>query len=170
MLQMREISFEYRFSASLALVALVLSLATGVMAGNSMAQAMLKSVILGFVFLGIGYIAMFVLKRYVPEIYESLNAPSGRADDLRGVPDAVSVDGAAGDEAEGPADVKKPEKLDEAELTSGFAPFKEDSFDKYSTKPEKGGLGKHLFEEKKIKYEPKIMAEAIRTMMSRDRE
>ena len=39
-----------------------------------------------------------------------------------------------------------------------------------ASKTDEGKLGKHFFEQKNIRYEPKIMAEAIRTMIARDKE
>ena len=43
--------------------------------------------------------------------------------------------------------------------------------DDHSGNTEESKMGKHiLVEEKRVKYEPKIVAEAIRTMISRDND
>ncbi len=184
MINMNEISLELRFSAVLGIIALVLSFLVGVIAGNSAGQVVLKTLSFTVVFLAIGYLAAFVIRKYVPEMYDYLSSPpqislDKSAGDAKAMPGPISVTASEGDEEESLADegieeamaVKKPGKPDEEELSGGFVPFNQSSFDAYSTeKTEKGDLGKHLFEERKIKYEPKIMAEAIRTMMSRDKE
>jgi len=178
-----EIGFDVKFSAVMGFIAMILSFFTGIIAGNSPGQVLLRTAVLTIVFLAIGYLAMFIIRRYVPEIYEYLSSslPGNRdrmSGDLKDIPGSISLE-TPGEEIEGSAaanegsgtGIKKPEKLDEEELSGGFVPFKDNTFDTYSTvKPGKADLGKHLLEEKRIKYEPKIMAEAIRTMMSRDKE
>jgi hypothetical protein len=178
----RELGFEYIFSAILGLTALLASSVMGAAAGVGLGHVAVRSLISTIVFFATGYAAVFVVKKYVPEMYEYLNSSlrigarrdrdnagenynAGNGDAVSGEPGAPEEGietGSISDEGLTP---------NEADGTGGFVPLKDSSLPRYTTaKPEKGNLGKHLFEQRKMRYEPKIMAEAIRTMMSRDRE
>ena len=173
-----DIQLEYRSGALFGIVALLLSLTAGIVAGNGAGHVIGRSFILMLVFAALGYIAIYVFRKYVPEVYEMLKAMSDRRlgdEELKELPDEdrpPTTDGISAEEA-------TPDSGAETEAVAGgtpartdsFVPLQEGDFTTYSSaKPERGKLGKHFFEQKDIRYEPKIMAEAIRTMIARDKE
>jgi hypothetical protein len=180
--RMDEIGFEYRFSIGMGAVALVLSLLAGIAAGNSMGGVLMRSVVFTAVFAAVGFGVVFVVRKYVPEFYEfitSMRASATAGAEMPKVSVAAERDGMA----PGPAlaqdrdlpdaDIKESLHGEEAAggKAGGFTPFKQSDFTTMSSvRLNEGKLGKHLLEEKIVKYEPKIMAEAIRTMMGRDKE
>lgn len=185
LLQLGEISREFKSSALFGALAFVLSLTIGLFAGNSLGQIAFRSFLLTLVFAALGYGAVYVLRRFVPEVFELLDSqavPAGGEEgaELPGLekisgdeaPREAGAGDAAGESGEKPSvEASKAEPIDEATMTEGFTPFKQSDFTNLSTaQPEKGKLGKHLFEAKKMKFEPKIMAEAVRTMMGRDKD
>lgn len=186
MTNMNALNLEYRWGIIFGILALVLSSLLGVLTGNSLAQILLRSLILSFVFVAVGSGAVMVIKKYVPEVYELLTSASqsSRSTDSNELP---SIGGALPGNAANVAgeqikeDLKEnlspktePEKMENPaaeEPSDGFVPLKEEDYKTYSTaKVEEGKLGKHILTDKKLKYEPKIVAEAIRTMMGKDKE
>ncbi|MCU0844475.1 MAG: hypothetical protein MUC76_06055 [Spirochaetes bacterium] len=178
MMNIGDIELEYRSGALFGIVALLLSLTAGIAAGNGAGQVVGRSLVLMLVFAALGYIAIYVFRKYVPEVYEVLKAMPGlrvSEEGLKELPDEdrpATTDGISAEEA-------TPDSGTEAETASGvtpartdaFVPLQESDFTAYSSaRPEQGKLGKHFFEQKNIRYEPKIMAEAIRTMIARDKE
>ncbi|HSV97189.1 MAG TPA: hypothetical protein VLM75_09665 [Spirochaetota bacterium] len=178
MVNMGDIQLEYRSGALFGIVALVLSVTAGIVAGNGAGHILGRSLVLMLVFAALGYIAIYVFRKYVPEVYEMLKAMSGRQvsdeglKELPGEDRRIPADGASAEEA-------APDSGNEANAaawgeparTDAFVPLQESDFVAYSSaKPEQGKLGKHFFERKNIRYEPKIMADAIRTMIARDKE
>lgn len=178
MMNMGDIQLEYRSGALFGVVALVLSVLAGAFAGNGAGHVIGRSLVLMFVFAALGYIAIYVIRKYVPEVFEALTAMSGNRVDDEGLKELPPEDRPS-PVAEASADLAQADDGTEAGAGNGaaparpeaFVPFQEGDFTAYSSaKPEQGKLGKHFFEQKNIKYEPKIMAEAIRTMIARDKE
>lgn len=174
MMNMGDIQLEYRSGALFGIVALVLSVLAGAFAGNGAGHVIGRSLVLMFVFAALGYIAIYVIRKYVPEVFEALTAMSGNQVGDEGLKELPAEDRPS-PVAEAPADIARPDDGTEAGAAparpEAFVPFQEGDFTAYSSaKPEQGKLGKHFFEQKNIKYEPKIMAEAIRTMIARDKE
>lgn len=185
-MNIRELHFEYQAGILLAAAALILSLLMGLAAGNSFGQAFVRSVGLAVFFAAVGFGAVIVIKNFVPEIYELIShGVSQGAGDAAGEMEmnTISKDweetgGGMGDEKPSIGDSgvgtganAEFAQAEKSALPDEFIPFKESDFSSYSSADPSGAkLGKHLFEEKKIKYEPKIMAEAIRTMMSKDKD
>ncbi len=184
MMQMSELSLEFKSSALFGALAFLLSLTIGLFAGNSVGQIAFRTFLLTAVFTAIGYGAIYVLRRFVPEVFELLGSQSAPAGEEEGAelpelgkdsgeetPGEAAAESAGEDEAAPAAEGKTAEPIDEAAMSEGFTPFKQGDFATYATaQPEKGKMGKHILEAKKMKFEPKIMAEAVRTMMSRDKD
>ncbi|MBP7584164.1 MAG: hypothetical protein KBA61_09040 [Spirochaetes bacterium] len=164
---MTGISAEVKSAAVFALAALVLSLITGIAAGNNLANALVTSVILTLVFAAIGYGAVVVLRRFVPELIEALGNASRGAGEF----EDVSVAQEAGAAAERAVDAGQelPERKSDEKLEKEFTPFGKGDFKNLGSTTGDGKLGTHFVKEQKtVKYEPKIIAEAIRTMIRRD--
>lgn len=164
---MTGLSAELKCAAVFAVAALVLSFVTGIASGNNLANALVTSVILTLVFAAIGYGAVVVLRRFVPEIIEALGGASrgtGEFDDVR-----VSPEESAAAERSAEEGQETPERKSDDTLEKEFAPFGKGDFKNLGSTTGDGKLGTHFVKEQKtVKYEPKIIAEAIRTMIRRD--
>ncbi len=195
-MQLSGVKPEFKVSAFFGALALLFSFMTSLFAGNRFSHVAVTSCVLAAVFAAIGYGIMYVLKRYVPEIYEALAGIGGFSIGRRVAPEEmvkVNIEPQAGaeplrEEAAGaPAEPAAEEPRDEeprdegipeppaaevrkADTSAAFVPLKETDFSRVSAQAQEGKLGKHIIEEKKIRYEPKIMAEAIRTMIGRDKD
>lgn len=162
-------TIELKSAALFGIIALVLSFITGIAAGNSLGYALFKSFIITLVFGAIGYGAVVVLRRFVPELIEILGPAPAQDDGTEAVLPSAEP-GTGGDQA-GPENPGEKEKKPDAGLEKEFEPLKSGDFKSYSSvaAPEDGKMGKHFVSEQKtVKYEPKIIAEAIRTMIRRD--
>ncbi|TAL39460.1 MAG: hypothetical protein EPN93_01480 [Spirochaetes bacterium] len=190
-MQLSGIKPEHKVGAVFGVLALVFSFITSLLAGNRFAHAAVMSLVLAAVFAGIGFGVIEVLRRFVPELYEAL---SGLGLSRQGAPEemvAVSLEGKENAEASEPAVERvssaavesdpeeaagesypgpQPVEAQKADTSAAFVPLKEKDFARVGAQAQEGKLGKHILEEKKIRYEPKIIAEAIRTMISRDKE
>lgn len=174
----RELGPEVKAAAFFGVGSLFLSLVIGLAAGNTFGNAFLTSFVMALVFSILGYAAVTVVKRFVPELFEVFaGASAPGSGDFQGeapvAPERADSRPAGGDSGYDGEPAESEEK--EAELKTGidFEPVDSASYARYSSKPEMGDgkLGKHIVvNQKKVKYEPKIVAEAIRTMMKRDNE
>jgi hypothetical protein len=182
MISIRSISLWYKTAAVFSLLALVLSLITGFIAGIRWEVVLLRSAILMLVFAGIGFGASAILRKFVPEVYQLLSSLAGEGQAAgSGEPDigmeevGAEMAGAgesapAYDDASGVVPPEAP--------AGDFAELEKEGLAHYSTASgetavhtRSGKLGKHILEKEKMaKYEPKIMAQAVRTMMIKDRD
>lgn len=169
-MQFDQIQVEYRFGIYFGVIALVLSIATGFMAGIPAGVIFIRGIIIAAVFSGIGFAVIMILKRFVPEVYEALSAPRGH--------DAVEPGINTGKPDETGTDEYS---YDEPPAESGFSELTGKEFDRYETSadsvpdgsanPSQGKMGKHVVVQQQFNsYEPKIMAQAVRTMMSKDKD
>ncbi len=168
-MQFDQINIDLKIGILLSVIALVLSLVTGFVAGVSAGTVFLRAIIIAAVFFGVGFALVQVLKKFVPEVYEALSAP-GPA-----MPDA----GGNEQQYESAPDVEEQYGAENSEQQ--FTELTEQDFARYSTKedadlnttlnPAAGKMGKHVVQQQQFNsYEPKIMAQAVKTMMSRDKE
>lgn len=183
MISLHKIDLEYKSTALFGSTALLLSFLIGLIAGIRLNVVVLRSFLLMVVFAVIGFGICIILKKYVPEVYEIVSA-------LAALPGAGKEDEAAADQGTVQADTGDVEGRDsegmgetlETPSAPGASDFKElekEGLSHYSTasggtgsiNTKTGKMGKHILESEKLaKYEPKIMAQAVRTMMSKDSE
>ncbi len=165
MLSVKEINIEVKFAVIFAFLGLLLSLLIGMLFVDKMAVVFTRALLMSSVFGAIGFGSIFVIKKFVPEIYEAL---SGKND---------SVGELAGDDQAGMSEMTSDaNSQDYSGDASGIDYNKNESFDPGLTSFESKqmdsssgpSLGKHILEAKGFKFEPKLMAQAIRTMMSKD--
>lgn len=182
MIGIRNISLEIKATVVFAVLALMLSLVTGFAAGIRWSVVLLRSVILCAVFAGIGFGICMIMQKFVPEVYQFLASFSGAGPAAgAGEPDLAMP--AAGEEETGageplPAEAGAEAGIPAAAPPGEFTELEKEGLAQYYTSPEgtpvntgSGKLGRHILEKEKMaKYEPKIMAQAVRTMMSKDRE
>ncbi len=184
MIGLNKINLEYKSTALFGFTALLLSFIIGLISGVRWNVVLLRSFLLMVVFGVIGFGICYILRKYVPEVYEivsSLTAlPGGREEA------GVAVTSESGDVPADSGEFDDREFGESGELSetpasmpADFKEFDKEGLSHYSTTPggagsintKSGKLGKHILESEKLaKYEPKIMAQAVRTMMSKDRE
>jgi hypothetical protein len=184
MISVRNISLGYKASLIFAVLSLILSLVTGFVAGVRWEVVLVRSVILMIVFAGIGFGICFIVQRFVPEVYQFLSSFAGAG------PGAGAGEPEADLPGMGPETEAAGEELPQHEESAGaggeaattqtgeFSELEKEGLAHYSSAPgatsvnTRGGkLGKHILEKEKMaKYEPKIMAQAVRTMMGKDRD
>jgi hypothetical protein len=184
MISLNNINLEYKSTVLFGSTALLLSFIVGLISGIRWNIVLLRSFILTVVFGVIGFGVSFILKKYVPEIYgivsSLLSLPGGsREEERAAMPEqAAATDEAADIDTRDIGEMGTPPEAFEASATE-FKEFDKEALSHYSTTPggagsintKSGKLGKHILESEKLaKYEPKIMAQAVRTMMSKDRE
>lgn len=171
-----ESGFEQKIGAAFGAVAFILSFLTGLVSGVSIIVTIIRSLIMFPVFFIVGFGIVLVLKNYVPEIYEAF-ASAGNKTEEAGPESHTEVD-ISDIESEESADTYEPVQTVKAEEFTELTPK---NFERYSTKEDSGldaslnasggKLGKHIIiQEQFNSYEPKIMAQAIRTMMSKDKD
>lgn len=173
MVSLKSIQWEYKFALYLGVAALVLSPVAGIISGNPPFTVILRALIFGVVFAGIGFGVVTVIKKFIPELYEAVF-----------VGNSVSDDGVDEDLENGMSQIDDSE-MSNSSLTESYdaSPDSEGGEVDYSTdngesvntgdhldNPNSSKMGKHILEEKGMEFEPKVMAEAIRTMMSKDDE
>ena len=125
------------------------------------------------VFAALGYGIITVVKKFVPELYEVMAAPGA----VEGAPghgdDRASMGGRDAEKVSIMSESKNEGKDDDAAGEEEFVPMKDSDLPKYTYDDsiDKGKMGKHVVvNERKIKHEPRLMAEAIRTMIRRDND
>ena len=172
-MQLSELNIEYRAGLVFSIIALVLSLTTGLVAGISITVIIVRSFIMVPVFFGVGYSVTLILKKFVPEIYELFTVKKDEKTET-----AAEVIDISQDNEEVNAGVlsESSEQQD-----TGFTELTEKNFDRYNTVSDSGlettlntstgKLGKHIIVQEQFNnYEPKIMAQAVRTMMNKEKD
>lgn len=183
MISLDKITIEYKSTVLFGFTALFLSFIIGFLAGVRWNVVVLRSVLLMAVFSVIGYGICVILKKFVPEVYGILTShPAHMTEGAPGgEPDIDMQDGAQAEYAgeEGGVETAPPMESTEPPRGDEFRELEKDGLTHYSTDAGGGSgvhtptgkLGKHILEKEKLaKYEPKIMAQAVRTMMGKDRE
>ncbi|HOO71877.1 MAG TPA: hypothetical protein PK926_08940 [Spirochaetota bacterium] len=196
---LKNISIEYKATAFFGMCALVLSFLIGIIAGVSGAVVAVRSIVLTVVFSVLGFAVVAIIKKFVPEVYELISKGPGTSsidvnidDNAEGETAAPGPELNQGITEEEPAGEPEIERQPvEAEASSGtaakseFSEFKDDDFPKmHSTgsssdsglnvalnSSESRQFGKHIMvQDEFFQYEPKVMAEAVRTMMKKDED
>ncbi|HOP29194.1 MAG TPA: hypothetical protein P5120_02370 [Spirochaetota bacterium] len=171
-----QMGIERKYGAVFGLAAFILSLLTGLVSGVSFSVTIIRSLIMAPVFFIVGYGIITVLKKYVPEIYEALVSTGNKGGET-GLEGETEVN-LSGIEPAADADEYGESGKDKGEE---FTELTQKDFDRYKTTEDSGldaafnasggKMGKHIIVQEQFNsYEPKIMAQAIRTMMSKDKD
>jgi len=175
MIQFGELAIEMKSGIIFSILAFVSSIIAGFAGSVPAGMVFLRTLIIIPVFFVVGFAMILVIKKFVPEIYEILSNLNVSSEDSAEKVEIVSDN--TGEEI--------PEKSD-----SGFSEFTEKDYDRLQTVKDSdkllpvsdsgldnvlhtsgGKLGKHIIVENQLNgYEPKLMAQAIRTMMSKDKD
>ncbi|MBX7056630.1 MAG: hypothetical protein K1X75_01100 [Leptospirales bacterium] len=135
-----------RFAIAFAVLGLLISAIAGLIGGNRVTPLVVTAVVCSLVAGGAGIGSYIVLEKRVPEVFELF---AGGAASSASSDDELSL---GGDE-EG--------ELDLGEETPAMASA--------ANEASSGKFGDHIIVDKiKIKNEPKLMAEAIKTMLAKD--
>jgi hypothetical protein len=177
MVSFEEIKIEYKAGAVLGLTALVLSFAVGLAAGNTVLYTFGRALFLCIVFVCLGTGLTMLLRKYVPEVFSAqTGGMSGTAageqpaagEEMFSSAGISAVDTSSpvssSFEASSAAGTEEPGFVPLGEYVGGQAKLGDEHLQPKSSH----SVGKHILEEKGMKYEPKIIAEAIRTMISKD--
>jgi len=182
MINLRKFDIEYTIATLFGLLGFVLSFIIGLLAGNDVGVVMARAILFAFVFSIISYISMFTVKKYIPEIYEIINSKksSEQNEDLAISPEEVMDSSVSLEEGadtsippEESAPIPKQTKKDvsEEELTTIDTSDMKISDSHLDISQETRGIDGQVTVskgKKNIKYEPKLMAKAVRSMMKRD--
>ncbi len=169
MIQINDPGIEFKSGIIFSVIALVFSVMAGLGGGVPAGVVFIRALIIVPVFFCIGFGVFFVMKNYVPELYDLLNRTKAVSDD-------IEHGGMEGTDIEKGIDVEPVPSANPE-----FTEFTEKDYDRLSTVNDSGvdealnmpgaKLGKHIIVENQLNgYEPKIMAQAIRTMMSKDKD
>lgn len=170
-ISLSNLSVEAKSSILFALFALFFSMVLGIINGIGAGTVIMRSVLLTLLFAGLGFAVMNVIKKYVPELYgliaerhmpEEHVTAENSAEETRETPEEGRIASSPADQSE----EKAPGPI--------ITPVNDDDFNKLMSEggaDSKRKMGKHIISNEKIvSYEPKIMAQAVRTMMKRDED
>jgi hypothetical protein len=182
----KDIDAKYRAVIVFGISAFIFSFLTGLFSGISFGVVIFRSFTALILFAGLGYGLILVLKQFVPEVTEiGIAIKKADAEDLEideessssgGESETAEVD-EAGSAAEHTAKGEGFTEFTGDEFPRAADPSLNDSLDSGATagngavNASQGKMGKHIIADNgQFKYEPKLMAEAVRTMMSKDEE
>ncbi|PKL19417.1 MAG: hypothetical protein CVV49_00985 [Spirochaetae bacterium HGW-Spirochaetae-5] len=168
MIKFGELGIELKSGMIFSALALVLSVIAGLAGGVPGGMVLFRSLILTPVFFVVGFGIILIIKKFVPEVYEIISNP------------ATSEDPAEKVDITGDLSMDSSEDISEKSDT-GFSEFTAKDYDRLQTVNDSGldsalshsngKLGKHIIVENQFNsYEPKLMAMAIKTMMSKDKD
>ncbi len=181
----KKLGLENKIIAGFGLAAVAFSFITGLISGVSLGSIIFRLFFVLIIFAGLGVAIVFVLKKYTPELFDALQSsddvdPESMQIDSDGIKEesyAADSEVAADkmSDADGQGSANESDKGEFQELTSKDFQSVSDSdlglADAGTAAGGSGKLGKHVIVDEKFgKYEPKIMAEAVRTMMSKEEE
>lgn len=169
MIRFGELGVELKSGIIFSVIAFFLSIIAGLAGGVPSGIILFRSFVIAPVFFVVGYGIVLVIKKFVPELYELFGSIKVSSEDsVEDIEIPFEDSGNTGTLA--------PEKAD-----SGFSEFTEKDYDRLQTINDTGldsalntsgtKLGKHIIVDNQLNsYEPKLMAQAIRTMMSKDKD
>ena len=174
MVKIEGLGIETKSGLFFAVAGFVFSFITGFVTGISFSVVILRSVITMLIFSFLGYAAVIILRKYVPEIYEmlSMQEDSGQAE---------AVDQRGRNEESFPRSEETFESAKESGDSSGFTGLDDQSYERLTSAQNQdsgsdfdvaaGKMGNHIIMQDQFSgYEPKLIADAVRTMMSKDKE
>ncbi len=179
MIDVKNLQIELKIGAILGITALVLSILAGVIAGIEVGVVIIRAFVALILFTGLGYGAVTVLKKLVPEIGEI------QGEEIKVAESEIQLDEIDADAEADAEPAPEPAGEQFSELNTdeiprvqpdggGIEPAPDvlgGTETGNAVNPSAGKLGKHIIaNEDLFKYEPKLMAEAVRTMMSKDEE
>lgn len=176
---LKNVSIDYKIIGFFGVTATIISLFVGMISGVAASDLFIRILIILPVFSGMGFGIIYILKRFVPEAYDMLTNSPNDAEELTDADSEMKEEEYSSEyvktESESESTSDDEEKSEFKELTGNdFQEITDNDIgvsDKTFSGSEGQKLGKHLVSNEKFgNYEPKIMAEAVRTMMSKDED
>ena len=166
-----ELGIEFKSGLFFSIIAFVLSIVAGLIGSVPSGMIVIRSLVVIPLFFLVGFGALNIIKKFVPEVYEAIsNFGSTEEYDSAGDGD-ISSDNS---EAAGENSENREEKFTEftaKDYSKLNSVNSSNSSNGNELNTSGGNLGKHIIVDKASNgygYEPKVMAEAIRTMMSKE--
>ena len=157
-------SFKLRTAIFLSVLAFISSLGASFFSGAVILVIIIRLIAAIFIFAALGYCIGYILTKYVPEVVALFQMHFGSDSDpdmMNEGNESVGMEGMEGMEGEFGLDGPPFTEMS----TDGLPHVSEDG----SLDPSEGKLGRHLLDaEDVMQYEPELMAEAVRTMMTKD--
>ncbi len=181
MTALKDLTIELKFIIGFAGSAFIISFLIGMVSGVAFGDIMVRILIIVPFFAGLGFIAITVIKRFVPEVYEYITNQKNSADKEVEVDfSEPKEDNSQMDSETDLSDMSEGVNEESKEDTQEFKELSGDNFenigsadtaDSAQSSASQGKMGKHVIVDEKIgKYEPQVMAKAIRTMMNKDED
>jgi hypothetical protein len=188
MINFRNIGVQYLTGILFGLFALVLSLLIGFLSGNRISLVIFRTFLNTFIFSLIGTGCIFIIKRFVPEIYQIISFSddaenieikteeiSGKSNSTRKKskenPESNSEELKQENPDSAENEMSLNEKRDDTELENEFNVLDKQPSgfsSENSSNNNSDNVSSKIIKDNSIKYEPKIAAQAIRTMMKKD--
>jgi hypothetical protein len=176
---------EYLIIAGIGIIGLVLSFLVGIFSGNSIYTIIFRAFITAILLSIVVFACLIILKKFVPEIYQIVNLINiNENTDINVENSSIKVEkkvesndneNTNSTNIEGNASSTSDETLNvsrkDTDLESEFNAVDKQTNDYSSLNTDDqvpSMNSQDFFKNEKIKYEPKIAAQAIRTMMKRD--
>jgi hypothetical protein len=191
MIHLKNINTKYIISTGFGLLGLILSLFVGIFSGNGISAVFFRAFITAIIFSIVGFICLFIIEQFVPEIYQIVNSmnienanvnventESIITDNTENVESNISNDnnenikiGNIESDDSSISNEILTVKNDDTQLERQFNTIEKQT-DNYSSlntdEKDSSTISRDILKDNRIKYEPKIAAQAIRTMMKRD--
>jgi hypothetical protein len=174
-MEVKNLKAEYKAGIVFGVSAFLMSFIVGLSFDNTVLFSFGRGLLFALVFAAMGAGAVIAIKKYVPELFASFTGTESPVETSDNVEIMGGAPVSAGIGSSAPAGIAESEAIQEnASIESvnarQFEPLKDHlknvPGEELGSKP--GSLGKHVLKEKGMRYEPKLAAEAIRTLMSRD--
>lgn len=152
-----------------AILALIFSLFTGIISGVGIGVTLLRSLVMTAVFFVLGYAVIMVMKKYVPEVFEAIDDVQAVSVESKEPSEDDMPDEAVSDDGEYEPSMDGEEGINELSSEDGSL---NDELD--SAVEGRSSLGRHTIVNEDVQevlnYEPKVLAQAIRTMLQKDED
>ena len=174
MLKLQGLGIETKAGLLFGVTGFVLSFITGFISGVSFSVVIIRSVITVLVFTGIGFAVLMILKKYVPEMYEVLSDSGDSGEAAVHEPDGNSSEIYSDNNG-------LSESMEVETASSEFKELNDQSYERLTSVEDQGlnnelnvsagKMGKHIIMQDEFNgYEPKLIDEAVRIMMGKDKE
>ena len=154
------LSFKVKAAIVLAVSAFIASLIASFFSGAVISVIIIRIIVAIIIFAAMGYCIGYIIIKYVPEILSLFQISSEEQPELYGS-ESGAIEGHDYEDEHGAGEDSSfsEMRIDDLPNLGGS-----DSLD-----PSEGKLGRHIINtEDSMQYEPKLMAQAVRTMMSKD--
>jgi len=163
---LKNIGWNIRITLIAGGAAFFISLFSGLVSGNTFSVVFVRAVVFASVFAGLSFGSLFVLKKFVPEFFDTLFSVLPEIKQEESISGEHAEYSSSSESSEYGLEADAPQAGETYDAPPSFAPTGLDQISSSSPL----NPGKKKLEEQALKFQPKIMAEAVRTMMNKDNE